>query len=240
MRTLSRFILLSIAVAVIAGPRVANAQKISSPYRFVEYSQDLGPFIGWLATSRGGADVGPKSGLVYGLQYTVAVSGPLSIGVVGMLFPGERDVIDPSRDGEGATVVGSEEIDIFTIGGRLQLNLTGSRTWHNLMPFLFLGGGLAIELTADPGCTIDSPRPDCQVLRRERFDFGNSFLGQAGVGTAWYTGGRLGARITLHDNIWRLETPEGFFDPGDDLDPVPPEDDWTNNFQLTIALTYWF
>lgn len=240
MRTLCPSVFLCTALAIVSGPATAAAQEISSPYSFVESRQDLGPFVGWLATGRGGADVGPKAGFVYGLQYTISVTGPLSIGVVGTYFPAERDVIDPSTEGAGPLVVGTEEIEILTIDGRLQLNLTGSRTWHNLMPFVLVGGGIAVDLTGDTGCTLNSTRADCRVLPRERFDFGNSFLVQAGIGTAWYSGGPLGARITLLDKIWNFETPEGFFDPGTDLDPVPPEDEWTNNFQLTVALTYWF
>lgn len=231
---------ITLALAVSAAANPASAQRISSPYQFIERGQDLGPFVGWIATDRGSADFGPKSSLIYGLQYTLRITNPLNLSVFGAYWPAERDVIDPSTESGDLAVVGIEEMEIIAIAGRLQLNLTGSRTWHNLIPYVFGGIGLAVELTGDPGCVLNSTRADCRILPRERFDFGNKVMGQAGVGTAWLPGGRIGFRLSIQDNIWRLETPEGYFDPGVQLDPIPPEDDWTNNFQFTLAATFWF
>jgi len=235
-------LLLSVPVltAVLLTAPPAAAQRVSSPYRFVDAKQDLGPFVGWMWTGRGSADLGPKSGLLYGLRYSIRLSDPLGIGVVGAYFPTERDVIDPSTESPDPAVVGSEDVDLLLIAGRLRLNITGARTWHNLAPYVYLGLGLVVDLSGDAGCTLNSTRPDCQLFPREQFDFGNSFMGQFGLGTAWLPSSRLGVRLAVHDNIWRLDTPDGFFDPEVQLDPVPPESDWTNNVQLTLALTFWF
>lgn len=229
-----------VVLALLATAQTAVAQRVSSPYRFVERKQDLGPYVGWLSTDRGSADLGPKGGLVYGLQYTIRVSDPLNIGVVGAYFPTERDVVDPSTESPTPNVVGTEGTDLLMIAGRLHLNITGSRTWHDLMPYIFLGLGLVVDLTADTGCTLNSTRADCQLFPRERFDFGTSFVGQLGVGATWLPSERFGLRFTVHDNIWRLKTPEGFFDPEVQLESVPPESNWVNNFQLTTAFTLWF
>ena len=226
-----------IALAVLAADS-ASAQHISSPYRFVERGQDLGPFVGWVATDRGFADMGPKSSLIYGLQYTLRITNPLNLSVFGAYWPAERDVIDPSTESGEPVVVGVEEMEIVALAGRLQLNLTGSRTWHNLTPYIFGGLGLAVELTGDPGCVLNSTRADCRILPRERFDFGNKVMGQAGVGAAWLPDGRIGFRLSIQNNIWRLKTPEGYTDPGALADA--PEDEWTNNFQFTLATTFWF
>lgn len=230
---------LAIAALLTPGPRPAPAQTIPSPYRFVEPGQDIGPFYAWMKTGRGSADLGPKSGSVFGLQYTLRLNGPMQIGALAGYMSAQRDIIDPRAQGSPRKI-GVEDFTLIMLAGRLQLNLTGARTWHNLMPYVMGGLGMAIDATAQPICALNPTSPQCRLSTRDRYDFGNSFMGQAGLGTAWLLTGHLGLRLTVHDNIWRIKAPPGFQDADVTLPVVPSETQWVNNIMLTAGVSYWF
>lgn len=228
-------LLAALAVAVtLAAPFDAAAQRIASPYRFVERKQDIGPFASYLSTDRGRGNLGPDSGLLYGLRYVLRLNEPLRFSAFAAVFPAQRDVIDPT--GENApNVVGTADLDLLLISGQLHLVLTGSRTWHNFAPYVIGGLGIVIELTGDPTCAPESTLPDCQLVVRERFDFGTSFLGTGGLGLMWVPSQRLGLRLQVTDLFWRIRAPGEFFDLG-----LAPDSDWTNNIELSAGLGFWF
>ncbi len=225
--------------ALLAAPMAAWAQRVSSAYKFVERKQDLGVLVGYIWGDAGKADLGPTGGPTVGLQYAYRISTPIQLGAYAAYVNSNRDVIDPRAEG-GATSIGTTPQDLLLIAGRLHFNLTGARTWHNLIPYFFGGAGMAIDLTGEPICLFEPNDVRCGVRPEDRYNFKSSFLGQFGVGFAWLPGARWGARITFNDNIWKIRTPDGFFDPDVQLDPFPPDTDWTNNWQLAAALTFWF
>ena len=240
MHPLARLILaLAIAAPLAVGPRAAPAQTVPSPYRFVEPGQDIGPFYAWLRTDRGSAKLGPKSGSVFGLQYTLRLNGPMQVGAFAGYMSAQRDIIDPRAEG-GARKIGVEDLTLIMLGGRLHLNLTGARTWHNLMPYVTGGLGMAIDATAEPTCALNPTSAQCRLSTRDRYDFGNSFMGQVGLGTAWLLSERIGLRFTVHDNIWRIKSPPGFQDADVTLRVVPSETEWVNNIMVGAGLSYWF
>jgi hypothetical protein len=244
MRKLDLGLALALLLAMLGGPSGALAQRISSPYRFIEGKQDLGLSVSHIFSDPGSARLGPKGGLAYGIEYTRRVSRPLSLTPLLVYFPSERDVIDPSvEEGEGengSLVVGTTDIDLLLLAGRLNFNLTGARTWHRLSPYLFGGLGLVFDISSSRSCLAQQNHPECQIEPRERLDFGTSFLMQFGLGTVWLPRQHLGLRLEFLNSIWRLKTPVGFYDPGVTIDPVPPPTDWTNNWQVAITLAYWF
>ncbi len=216
-----------------------GAQAISSPYRFVERKTDLGPYAAWLLSDRASSDLGPKSGRVYGLQFARRISDPIQISLFGGYFDSERDVIDPSPDSP-AEVIGTVDQNIVLLALRLQFNLTGARTWHNLIPYLLGGIGLAIDASSQPSCLVVSTNLECQLDTDAVFDFGTHFMGQFGLGSIWLLSERLGFRGTIHNNLWRLTTPPAFLDPERNQDPAPREQEWTNNIQISLGVSYWF
>jgi hypothetical protein len=222
-----------------AGADRAAAQRITSPYRFIEKKKDLGLFVGYLFTDRGPANLGPKSGPLAGAQLTLRLSNPINLGFYAAYFPSERDIMDPATE-EGLKSIGTTALDLVLLVGRLQLYLTGSRSWHNLIPFVYGGLGAAFDVSDNPSCLLDLRPLPCKVGPRDRFEFGTSFMGQMGLGAIWVPRQKLGIRITIDNTIWRLSTPDGFFDAGRNIDPVPPPKDWTNNLQLAFGLYYWF
>jgi hypothetical protein len=232
------FLLTLLATPTLAGQ--AEAQSIASPYRFVEKKKDVGIFIGYMFADQGSAGLGPAAGPIAGAEFNVRVSDPITIGFYGAYFPSERDVIDPQADDESERIVGTADMNLMLLAGRLKLQLTGSRTWHRLVPYVYGGLGLVFNVSGGPSCFAEPSQTNCQVPARERLDFGTSFLGQIGVGVIWLPRERLGLRVTFDDSIWKLNTPDGFYDETSTLFPVPPRSDWTNNLQLTAGLYFWF
>jgi hypothetical protein len=222
-----------------AGAAPAAAQHIGSPYRFVEPRQDLGPYLAYMFADQGSARLGPKSGPLIGAQYAIRLSQPIQIGANLAYFPAEREVTDISSENP-PQVVGTESLNLLLASARVLFTLTGSRTWHHLMPYFIGGVGIALDVTGSISCVGEEGPPDCQLAPDERFDFGTSLLLQFGVGTALIISDRLGARISVEDDIWTLDTPSGYFDPSVEIDRVPPDSDWTNNIQVTVILSYWF
>jgi hypothetical protein len=240
MQKLKSVLLLS-ALAATALPGVASAQTISSPYRFVEKKKDLGVFAGYMFAQSGQANIGPKAGPLAGAHFSIRISDPIQIGTYLAYFPTRRDVMDPSAEG-GLQKIGSTDFNMLLLTGQLQLFLTGTRKWHNLIPYVFGGLGAAFDVTGLPSCLGTDPNKpaDCRLQPRERFAFGTSFMGQIGIGLIWLPGQRIGFRFTADDSIWRLSTPDGYYDETSTVRPIPPAKNWTNNIQLTLGVYYWF
>ena len=229
----------ALALSLLSPPE-ASGQRVTSPYEFIEGKQDLGVWASYFSTDPGSANLGPKSTPAIGVGYARRVSRPVTIGLLAHYLPSERDVVDPSTDDSIPRTVGSKDLDLLLVSGRLNITLTGPRTWHNLAPYLIGGVGMIFELSGSAKCFEDSTDPDCELLPRERFEFGSSFVWQIGFGTAWLPTERLGLRLEVSDDIWRLKTPPGWYDVGLGPWPIPPAKDWTNNWQFGLAVTYWF
>ncbi|MGD2216005.1 MAG: hypothetical protein PVJ64_04590 [Gemmatimonadales bacterium] len=244
MQKLDYATLLAVLAVGLSWPGGLEAQRVPSPYRFIEPKQDLGLTFSYIWADAGKAGIGPKAGPAIGVRYTRRVSRPLSLTPEVVFFRSERDVRDPSLeegqddDGDGSLLLGNEGLDVVLVAGRINLNLTGTRTWHSLAPYLLGGIGMAIEVGGTAGCP--STAPDCQIELRERFDFGTSFLLQLGLGTVWIPRQRLSLRIEGLNRIWRIKTPPGYYDPGVTRSPIPPPSDWTNNWEIGLTLSYWF
>ncbi len=240
MKNRQALLLLAILTS-LALPRPGEAQSISSPYDFVDKKKDLGVFVGYLFADNGSAGLGPKAGPLAGAAFNVRVSDPIAVSFIGAYFPGERDVIDPAAEDANQRIVGTANLNLLLLTGRLNLQLTGSRTWHNITPYLYGGLGIAIETGGAPSCLPGATlHPECRLLPRERFDFGTSFIGQFGLGAIWLPGQRLGLRFSFDNSIWKLDTPAGFYDETSTVFPVPSASDWTNNLQLTAGLFFFF
>ena len=108
------------------------------------------------------------------------------------------------------------------------------------MPYFYGGGGAAFDVSSPPSCFEVPTQPNCQLTPRERFDFGVSFMGQVGFGMIWLPFRVIGFRLTIDDTIWRLTTPDGYYDPTSTINPIPPKRDWTNNIQVAVGAYYWF
>jgi hypothetical protein len=229
IRTLPRA--LAAAAAFAALPVPGAAQRIPSPFRFVETRQEAGIFVGSSSVSAGRFGFGPAGGTQLGARWGVNLSGPLGLEGVASTISGSRDVVNPAR-AEGDRVVGEADVSIATLDARLRFTLTGNRTWHSLEPFIVAGGGIAFDLSgSDP--------TDEELEAQDRFDFGTSFFGTLGGGTRLSLTDRLALRGDAVFSLWKLKTPPGFSDPERGFERVE-ESQWVKGLHLSVSAVVRF
>lgn len=229
MRIRSFLLLASLCASAWAAP--VDAQRVPSPYRFFETSQEVTVFGGWLSPGRGPFDLGPGPGPVLGARYGIEVSGPISLEGVVSYVPTTRNVVDPGR-AEGDRIIGEADAELLVIDARVKLSLTGRRMWNRLNPYLLAGGGVSIDLSG--GEPLDE-----RLLVDDRFEMGTGFVGLAGGGLRWFPTDRVVLRGDALLNLWRLDTPDGWRDPTREL-PIVGETEWVSGPLLTLGIGYRF
>lgn len=212
-------------------PSAVSAQTIPSNFEFIEKRQHAGAFVGYSFLNSGRFGFGPSGGLHVGGRYGVNLSGPLALEAHAGVISGERDIINPARP-LGDRVVGTGDVLLGTLDGRLRLTLTGDRTWHGMAPFIVFGGGIAFDLAAEQAV-------DELLETQDRFEFGTSFLGTAGGGTSVFVSERLELRGDGVFSLWKLGTPPGFSDPERGFLSVE-ESEWVGGFHATLTFFYRF
>ena len=210
-------------------PSSTQAQTIPSPFEYLERGQEVGVFGTWMDTGTGRFGYGPGGGYGGGIRYAIELTGPLSFEGVWGLIDGERDVVDPGRV-EGDRIIGVADSRITTIDARLRFSAPGRRMWNRLSPFIFFGGGIAID--ASPSSDLDDI-----LLPEDRFDFGTSFYGTLGLGTRWFVTDRIALRADGTFSLWKIETPPGFADPDRAFENVD-DGEWLWGNALTVTLLW--
>ncbi len=224
----------SLILAAVLGVIPAAGQEISSPYEFIDTRHEGGVFVGAAADSRGSLDLGPGGGLYLGARYGLELGGPFALEGTAFLIPTDRNVYDPSNPDEGLELLGSTTSTVVGVDGRLRFTLTGARTWNRLAPFLVAGGGMAFDLSRDSALEED-------LFGEERFSFGPSFLGVLGGGTRWLPADRLTIRADAVLHIWRLGTPDAFFQfEGENGLGSISEQEWTGVGVITLGGAFRF
>lgn len=216
------------AICLFSAPLAA--QQINSPYRYIEETQSVELFAGYLFAAAGDPDLGPQSAPLFGATYLIRFSGPISGLLSAGFAPSERTVL-ANVAGTGSTdpVVlaerGTADAPLLFAEAGLQFRITGARTWNGLAPYLVAAGGLVADLGDDGGIEVEDD---------ERFDFGPSLAVRVGGGAEWFASQRLSLRAEARDHIWKISTPDGLLEPGKD------DSRWTNNFVLTFGAAYHF
>jgi hypothetical protein len=215
----------------LAAPRDAAAQRIPSPFAFIEQRQEVGAYVGYLDTSTGRFGYGPSGGMMMGTRYGVDLSGPLGVELTAGLVQGTRDVVNPARPA-GDRVIGEADVLLTTIDARLRLSATGQRTWHGLVPFLSFGGGVVFD-TKGPSVTEEAVLEGDEV-----FEMGTKFIGVIGPGIKWHVTRRLAIRTDLNFSLWKIDTPEGWGDPQLAIPNVPEDGEWVRGLSLTGSVLF--
>lgn len=222
-------ILLVVALTAVPGSGGLEAQSIPSPYRFVDATHAMGVIVGAMGENRGELGMGPRGGAFFGGRYALEFQGPFALEVTGFVMPTDREVIRVTSSA-GPLPIGTSDMTIAGLDGRIRFSLTGDRTWHGLAPLLMLGGGLVGNLSP----VSDS---DLELEATERFAFGPSFLGVMGGGLRWIPGERLEFRVDTTLTIWKLSTPVGFRDVETEAGR-PPNQEWAGVGALVLGATY--
>lgn len=204
-----------VALSLLLAAASAAAQTIPSPYQYIESSQRMGAFVGYLFLSpdvslNDTLDIGiaPRSAPVFGLRHGVRVSGPLDFQTTLSVIPSSRDLwtVEYSADSLVVTPVPAEESvasTLVSLDVGLRLGLTGPRTWRGLAPFVGATGGLIADVRGTFEAEEDF-RED--VL----FRFGPAFALGANLGTDWFPAPNTSLRLELQGHLWRVSPPTGF------------------------------
>lgn len=214
MNPIRRLALLSLALTALLA-RPAAGQEIRSPIRYVEQGQGLGVFGGWVFADPNvtlndstTAEMAPQPAPIFGIQYQVRASGPLSVAASLGYIPSTRKVFLAEANADSSAIrpidTGREaDVGILLLDAGLLFNLTGPRTYRGLAPFVGARVGYARQIT---GKDAD----DVLVTEGERYRFGPSFAVSANLGTDVFVSRRLSLRAELTGRLWRESPPAGF------------------------------
>ena len=224
-------ILVAVALTVVLDFGGAEGQTIPSAYRFVDAGHTTGVIAGVMQEARGSVGIGPSGGAFFGGRYALEFRGPLAVEATAFVMPTDREVLRPIS-GQGLVPIGTADMLMMGIDGRLRFSLTGSRTWHGMVPLLMVGGGVVNDFSSPSELEMDLPVT-------QRLKFGPSFLVLIGGGVQWIPGERFEFRLDTTLNIWKLDTPTGFAEVEGEADGLVDEQ-WTGVGAFILGATYRF
>lgn len=218
--------LLPLAVPAFAGAQVGYPPA-ASPFRDLEYRQQLSLEGGYHVAGGDPADVAPRSAPLVGVRYAMQFNNPFILTArLGTAFS-ERDVIDPAA-APANRLVRTESVQLTMLDVNLGLALTGFRSWHGLVPEVSAGFGLASAFDSrDEG----------------GFQVGTPFALNASGGIRWVPGGRWQLRADVTHRMYRISYPQSYYQTTGGEPVLGARDSnsrWTHNPALTIGIGYLF
>ena len=207
-----------------------------SPYRDIRETQEVTLYTGYYRAKLDPARVAPRSGPMVGALYEWRMGGPANLTVDVARVESERRVLDPERLGTCPTAspecksLGMFRWPLYMADLGLALNLTGARTWRNIVPQLRAGAGLVSDFhtQADVG----------------EFAFGTRFAFTWGAGIRWVPGGRYQLRADLLNRFYSVRYPTTYYQQADDGSTIfgqrQSRSAWLNNPGLSIGVSYLF
>jgi hypothetical protein len=223
-------VLTAYAVFTALAASDAAAQRIDSPYRFLQHSQYVGVFAGHVWAQEGQLLMGPQPAPTFGARWGIRLSGPLSIGAELGFTPTTRTVRDTVLVLPDSIyqAVGEADMRLVSLMAEGRFSVTGARTWHGLHPFLSAGAGVVIDIAG-------TPELEAELTSPERFDFGTSFAGHLGAGVEWFASERISLRLDGRALFWRLRAPEIITQ----RRPIP-RSEWENNPVVSAGFSFHF
>lgn len=213
MTRLSRTFFAAALLAFAARP--AAAQTIPSSIRYIDQSQGIEPFVGYVFTDPNltltdttSVRIGPQSAPIFGLRYSIRVSGPLNLRLSAGYMPSKREVFFAEAVNDSTQIrpidTGRQvNTGILLIETGFLFHLTGPRAVHGIAPYIGVNGGYARAITGKDPKESDIPAP-------ERYDFGPAFALAASGGTDLFLTHRVALRLELNGRLWRESAPAGF------------------------------
>ena len=220
-----------LAVAAVAMPLGAQVgyEPPASPFRDLEYRQELSAFGGYFSPATDVAGVAPQGGPALGLRYELRIGGPAQLMVRAMRVASERRLVDASAPEPGTATTRAQSLYLADLG--ISLNLTGQKSWHGLVPVVNGGIGLAADFQGDA-----DPQTDTTTTG---YKFGTPFAFSAGGGVRWVPGGRFQLRADVANYLYQVKYPTSFFAaPAGGtplLGPRVKQNQWKNNLAFTLG-----
>jgi len=200
-----------------------------SPYLDLEYSSELTLEGGYLRTRHDPAGIAPQNRSILGARYEITLAGPLAFSADVVSGAGSRNVIDPLKPAATRNI-GTASNQVTAADLALALNLTGTRTWHDLVPQLRAGAGVISSKARD-----DS----------SGFAFGTRFAFVIGGGLKFVpANSRFQLRADYTDRIFKLDYPDAYYRIASDNTAVLPgttaKSFYTHHTALTVGVSYLF
>lgn len=222
------FILGFVSTASTAGAQVSVGYPPQrSPYRDLEYHQELTAFGGYFNAAEDPAGVAPKAAPIAGIRYEIGVGGPMQIVFRFAEAFSERNVIDPAQPADSRNL-GSRSWPVYLGDFGLSLNLTGQRSWHGVVPIVYLGAGLA----SDGGKKEEA----------DPYRLGTTFAISYGTGLRIVPGGRFQIRADLGGYMYQIKYPAAYYIKASDGTQVLADSQarnfWKRNGAYTVGISW--
>lgn len=219
----------ALLMAIPAAAQVGHDPE-DSPYRDLEYKQEITLLGGWVKARHDPAGVAPQSAPLVGARYELTLAGPLALSADFASTFANRDVIDPSKP-RAQRIPRNETSTVYAADLALAMNLTGRKSWHYLVPQVRAGIGVLRSSAAD-----DS----------SGFHFGTPFAFSFGGGLKLVPGrrGRVQLRADLTDRVFKLSYPDTYYRLASDntavLNLSTPKSFYTHHAAFTLGVSYLF
>ena len=219
---------LSLLGAAGAGAQVGY-KPARSPYLDLLYTQEITAIGGYYVGRGDPAGVAPGSGAIAGVHYEWRVGGPAHlIGEIAHISS-TRLVKDPAKPLATRTV-GEQSWPLYAADVGLGMSLTGSRSWHRIVPELRAGLGVVTDLKgkADVG----------------GFKHGTRFALTWGGGVRFVPGGNFQLRTDVTNRLYSISYPQTYYvqtsTNGSPILTDVSKSVWRNNPAFTIGFSYLY
>ncbi|MBK8248545.1 MAG: hypothetical protein IPK85_14220 [Gemmatimonadetes bacterium] len=198
-----------------------------SPYRDLEWRQEITVFGGQFRAAVDPARVAPRNGPMIGAHYELRLGGPayFTARMAGVLS--DRTVIDPKLEKVNRVQDADHAVPLLLADVGFSLNLTGFKSYRGIVPFFGAGAGLGAGFEKqDVG----------------GYQFGYPFLFTVRPGVKIATAGQWHMRLEATNYFYRIRYPETYFikTGADDpvLEPGTSRNYWKRNLGLNLGMTY--
>ena len=228
-------------LAFIATTRAASAQvgyePQRSPYRDLERSHELTLSSGAYRAHPDAAHVAPQSGVMLGVRYQWLAGGPANLTAEFARVASQRRVLDPdlpkcaTGEPNDCKLISTFRWPLYFADVGMALNLTGSRSYHHVVPEVRGGLGLVSDFhtSGDVG----------------DFAFGTRFAITWGGGIRWVVAPPLQLRFDLANRLYKVRYPVTYYTPAPDSSAIlvpflNKRSAWMNNAALTVGASFLF
>ncbi len=222
------FVLALIAATTPAAAQVSvGYPPAASPYRDLEYHQEMTVFGGYLNAAADPAGAAPKAAPMAGVRYEANVGGPAQLVLRFAEALSERSVVDPTKP-EASRSLGSRKWPVYLADFGMSLNLTGQRSFHGLVPVTYFGVGVA----TDAG----------KKVAEDPFRLGTTFTLSLAGGLRFVPGGRFQMRVDAGTYMYQIKYPTAYYILASDdtavLSPSQAKSFWKRNGAYTFGVSY--
>ncbi|HEY5086079.1 MAG TPA: hypothetical protein VII66_01860 [Gemmatimonadaceae bacterium] len=190
---------LSLASLALAPPPSALSAQVvvgntpeNSPFRDIAATQRITLFAGYFKAQTDAIGAIPQSGPSLGVRYDLPVAGPADFFARFERVSSHRESFDPTLPAATRSL-GQQNLGLYIGDLGFDLNLTGRRTWHGIIPAV----GLAIGIASAPDNSTKDP-----------YNFGTQFEFSGDVGIRFKPTNsyelRLNATPTFYQNHYPL------------------------------------